>query len=321
MQVRTWILCFVGVALMAFSCPARAQQETNDSLSFEETLNKQYDLKKQQISRLFQDKVQKISERTSLPEEMRQVLIRQADEVREFDMRILQQKLEMKIKHAKERDVIKERLKNDAMNRVKWIMENERDFQENKKAKEEGKKIPAAPSEAAPSATAEAMKKEEAVAAPAVPSPVASSEAAPSATAEAMKKEEAVAAPAVPSPVAPSEAAPSVAAEAMKKEEAVAVPPALSPVASSEAAPSAATEAMKKEEAAVPPVPVTPPSAISPAPTPAAAKTEVPMPADVDEEIAPLPSPKAHAVSRPSGKEMSSGGLIRETVPAPRVLQ
>ena len=292
MQVRTWILCFVGVALMAFSCPARAQQETNDSLSFEETLNKQYDLKKQQISRLFQDKVQKISERTSLPEEMRQVLIRQADEVREFDMRILQQKLEMKIKHAKERDVIKERLKNDAMNRVKWIMENERDFQENKKAKEEGKKIPAAPSEAAPSATAEAMK-----------------------------KEEAVAAPAVPSPVAPSEAAPSVAAEAMKKEEAVAVPPALSPVASSEAAPSAATEAMKKEEAAVPPVPVTPPSAISPAPTPAAAKTEVPMPADVDEEIAPLPSPKAHAVSRPSGKEMSSGGLIRETVPAPRVLQ
>ena len=107
----------------------------------------------------------------------------------------------------------------------------------------------------------------------------------------------------------------------MKKEEAVAVPPALSPVASSEAAPSAATEAMKKEEAAVPPVPVTPPSAISPAPTPAAAKTEVPMPADVDEEIAPLPSPKAHAVSRPSGKEMSSGGLIRETVPAPRVLQ
>ena len=292
MQVRSWILCFVGVALMAFSCPARAQQETNDSLSFEETLNKQYDLKKQQISRLFQDKVQKISERTSLPEEMRQVLIRQADEVREFDMRILQQKLEMKIKHAKERDVIKERLKNDAMNRVKWIMENERDFQENKKAKEEGKKIPAVPSEAAPSATAEAMKKEEAVAAPAVPSPVASSEAAP-----------------------------SVAAEAMKKEEAVAVPPALSPVASSEAAPSAATEAMKKEEAAVPPVPVTPPSAISPAPTPAAAKTEVPMPADVDEEIAPLPSPKAHAVSRPSGKEMSSGGLIRETVPAPRVLQ
>ena len=292
MQVRSWILCFVGVALMAFSCPARAQQETNDSLSFEETLNKQYDLKKQQISRLFQDKVQKISERTSLPEEMRQVLIRQADEVREFDMRILQQKLEMKIKHAKERDVIKERLKNDAMNRVKWIMENERDFQENKKAKEEGKKIPAVPSSAAPSATAEAMK-----------------------------KEEAVAAPAVPSPVAPSEAAPSVAAEAMKKEEAVAVPPALSPVASSEAAPSAATEAMKKEEAAVPPVPVTPPSAISPAPTPAAAKTEVPMPADVDEEIAPLPSPKAHAVSRPSGKEMSSGGLIRETVPAPRVLQ
>ncbi|MGN0904313.1 MAG: hypothetical protein ACI4PW_04070, partial [Alphaproteobacteria bacterium] len=189
MQVRSWILCFVGVALMAFSCPARAQQETNDSLSFEETLNKQYDLKKQQISRLFQDKVQKISERTSLPEEMRQVLIRQADEVREFDMRILQQKLEMKIKHAKERDVIKERLKNDAMNRVKWIMENERDFQENKKAKEEGKKIPAAPSEAAPSATAEAMKKEEAVAAPAAPSPVASSEAAPSATAEAMKKE------------------------------------------------------------------------------------------------------------------------------------
>ena len=263
MQVRSWILCFVGVALMAFSCPARAQQETNDSLSFEETLNKQYDLKKQQISRLFQDKVQKISERTSLPEEMRQVLIRQADEVREFDMRILQQKLEMKIKHAKERDVIKERLKNDAMNRVKWIMENERDFQENKKAKEEGKKIPAVPSSAAPSATAEAMK-----------------------------KEEAVAAPAVPSPVAPSEAAPSVAAEAMKK-----------------------------EEAAVPPVPVTPPSAISPAPTPAAAKTEVPMPADVDEEIAPLPSPKAHAVSRPSGKEMSSGGLIRETVPAPRVLQ
>ena len=321
MQVRSWILCFVGVALMAFSCPARAQQETNDSLSFEETLNKQYDLKKQQISRLFQDKVQKISERTSLPEEMRQVLIRQADEVREFDMRILQQKLEMKIKHAKERDVIKERLKNDAMNRVKWIMENERDFQENKKAKEEGKKIPAVPSSAAPSATAEAMKKEEAVAAPAVPSPVASSEAAPSAATEAMKKEEAVAAPAVPSPVAPSEAAPSVAAEAMKKEEAVAVPPALSPVASSEAAPSAATEAMKKEEAAVPPVPVTPPSAISPAPTPAAAKTEVPMPADVDEEIAPLPSPKAHAVSRPSGKEMSSGGLIRETVPAPRVLQ
>ncbi len=268
MQVRSWILCFVGVALTAFSCPARAQQETHNSLNFEETLNKQYDLKKQQISRLFQDKVQKISERTSLPEEMRQALIRQADEVRAFDLGILQQKLEMKIKHAKERDVIKDRLKNDAMNRVKWIMENERDFQENKKTKEQETKLPAAPS------------------------PVASSEAAPSAAEEAMKTNEAVAAP--------------------------------SPVASSEAVPSAAEEAVKKDEAAaVLPAPALPSEALAPVPampTPADAG-EAPMPADVDEAETPLPPAKASAVSGPAGKEMSSGGLIRETVPAPRVLQ
>lgn len=105
-------------------------------LSADEALQSEFELNKMKVEEIFQDKIQKISARSALPEDMRKLLISQADEIRQFDLNMLQKKMELKIKQAKKRDEIKEKLRQDAQNRAKWLLEDEEKFQKNKAKKE-----------------------------------------------------------------------------------------------------------------------------------------------------------------------------------------
>ena len=102
--------------------------------SIEETLGEEYQQKKTLVEEMFAAKVNKIGERKALPEEIRQLLLKQANEVREFDLYTLDRKKDMKIRHAKERDAIREKLREEAQDRVKWILENEDAFKTEDKA-------------------------------------------------------------------------------------------------------------------------------------------------------------------------------------------
>ena len=101
-----------------------------------DVLQEEYRLNNERIDRIFRDKVQKISERPSLPQEMRDLLMKQADEVRDFDAKTLKDKMDMKIRHARERDLLKERLRHDAENRVQWLVDEEERFQRAQDAKQ-----------------------------------------------------------------------------------------------------------------------------------------------------------------------------------------
>lgn len=104
--------------------------------SAEQMMQSEFMLNNKQIDEIFQEKIQKISARPALPEEMRALLIKQADEIRQFDQNTLKEKMDLKVRHAKDRDELKERLRQDAQNLVKWQMEEEERFQKNKTARE-----------------------------------------------------------------------------------------------------------------------------------------------------------------------------------------
>ena len=79
----------LGICLLALS--VRAQELTQEQL-----MQAEFQQNKTKIDEIFRDKVQKISSRRSLPEEMRGLLISQADEIRQFDMNMLENKMKMK---------------------------------------------------------------------------------------------------------------------------------------------------------------------------------------------------------------------------------
>lgn len=122
-------VCLCGIMLSGI--PAAAQE-----IAAEVLLKEEYNEKNNRINEMFQEKIAKISERIALPEEMRSLLIGQADEVREFDIETLKRKLDMKIRQAKDRDDLKERLRQDSQNRMKWLMQDEAMFQKNKNKKQ-----------------------------------------------------------------------------------------------------------------------------------------------------------------------------------------
>ena len=108
--------------------------------TFEAVLQDQYKEKKARIQQLFNEKIEKIGERSAIPEDLRQMLIDQANEIKDFDMKVLDEKLNLKLKHARQRSAIKDSLKEDAMRRVEWVMENENEFEAKKKQREEASK-------------------------------------------------------------------------------------------------------------------------------------------------------------------------------------
>lgn len=128
--MRIFMLAFVGS--FALVCAAADAVAARDD-SLETALRKEYEIKKEKIQQLFNDKIEKIGERSAIPEDLRQMLIQQADEVKEFDIKTLDLKLDLKLKHARQRSMIKDRLKEDAMSRAQWILDNEREFEEKKK--------------------------------------------------------------------------------------------------------------------------------------------------------------------------------------------
>lgn len=126
--MRLYLFLLTAVASTAlFPAAVRAA-------SIEETLGEEYQQKKTLVEEMFAAKVNKIGERKALPEEIRHLLLKQANEVREFDLYTLERKKDMKIRHAKERDSIREKLREEAQDRVKWILENEEAFKGEDKA-------------------------------------------------------------------------------------------------------------------------------------------------------------------------------------------
>ncbi|GEM_PF-3577999 len=125
------VLSVLGITALS-SAAAFAQ-----SIPAEMLIQEEARLNGEQINEIFQEKIQKISSRQALPEEMRNLLVMQADEVRQFDTDMLKKKMDMKLRHAKERDQMKERLRQDAQNRVKWQLEEEIRFQKNKQKRQE----------------------------------------------------------------------------------------------------------------------------------------------------------------------------------------
>ncbi|MBR1777018.1 MAG: hypothetical protein IJ752_00320 [Alphaproteobacteria bacterium] len=108
-----------------------------EELSPQQVMQAEFEQNKAKIDEIFQDKIQKISARSALPDDMRNLLISQADEIRQFDLNMLEKKMEMKLRQAKQRDELKEHLRQDAQNRAKWILEDEENFQKNKEKREE----------------------------------------------------------------------------------------------------------------------------------------------------------------------------------------
>ncbi len=127
-KMRTVVFMFAG----AFYLLGTAQAFAAKTESYETALRAQFEIKKEKIQQLFNDKVQKIGERPAIPEDLRQMLIQQADEIKKFDLETLDKKLNMKLYHAQQRNTIKDRLKEDAVSNIQWIMDNEREFEKKK---------------------------------------------------------------------------------------------------------------------------------------------------------------------------------------------
>ena len=113
-------LCFLSLSVCA------------EELMPEQLILKEYEQNKVKINEIFQDKVQKITARDSLPERMRALLTDQASEVRAFDLDVLLKKREMKQRHIAEREKLKEDLRKDAENRARWMFGSEKKFEKNK---------------------------------------------------------------------------------------------------------------------------------------------------------------------------------------------
>ena len=115
-----------GLALVLSAVPASAEE-----LSVDDLIRKEYEQDKNKINEIFEDKIQKITARVSLPDEMRNLLISQAAEVRQFDLDVLQKKKELKLDQARKRDDLKYRLRQDAENRAMKILQDEENFRNN----------------------------------------------------------------------------------------------------------------------------------------------------------------------------------------------
>ena len=117
-EMRLNFLCGLCVALIGTSFGVQAQEKTA-----QEVLREQYSKNREQVEEIFKQKIDKIRERTALPEKMRALLIRQADEMREFDIYTLDRKLEMKIRQMGERDKIKNELKKELYEKEVQVQE------------------------------------------------------------------------------------------------------------------------------------------------------------------------------------------------------
>ena len=62
----------------------------------EQMLQDEFLQNNEKINEIFQDKIKKISARTALPDEIKKLLISQADEIRQFDLEMLKKKMDMK---------------------------------------------------------------------------------------------------------------------------------------------------------------------------------------------------------------------------------
>ena len=129
------MLKIIPVCLFLCLSAVSARAQTPE-ISADELMQAEFEQNKLKIEEIFQEKIQKITARAALPEDMRRLLISQADEVRQFDTDMLQKKMELKMKQAKERDDVKEMLRQDAHNRAKWLLEDEEKFQKNKAERE-----------------------------------------------------------------------------------------------------------------------------------------------------------------------------------------
>ena len=121
-----------GFGLFLFAVSAHAEE-----LLPAELIQKEFELDRDKIHEIFQDKIQKISARASLPDDMRNLLISQAAEVRQFDLDVLQKKRDLKLKQVRQRDDLKDRLRKDAENRAHWILDDEENFQKNRDENQE----------------------------------------------------------------------------------------------------------------------------------------------------------------------------------------
>ena len=131
-----------GFGLFLFAVSAHAEEMLPS-----EQIQKEFELDRDKIHEIFQDKIQKISARISLPDDMRNLLISQAAEVRQFDLDVLQKKRDLKLKQVRQRDDLKDRLRKDAENRANWILQEEENFQKNRdKNQEKGSAVKAASS-------------------------------------------------------------------------------------------------------------------------------------------------------------------------------
>ena len=106
--MRLKLLCGLSALIFGVSLTAQAQEKTA-----QEALREQYSKNREQIEMIFKRKIEKISQSKALPEKMRNLLVRQADEMREFDIYTQDRKLEMKMRQMSERDKIKNELKQE----------------------------------------------------------------------------------------------------------------------------------------------------------------------------------------------------------------
>lgn len=123
--------------LILFSTILATMSVKAADVSIEETLQADYEQKKQLIDEMFKKKVEKIRQKDVLPDRIRNLLIRQADEIRDYDLQVLNKKLQLKLRQAKERDVAREEMRKEAQERIKWVLENEAEFQVEKAAQDE----------------------------------------------------------------------------------------------------------------------------------------------------------------------------------------
>lgn len=123
--------------LILFSTILATMSVQAADISVEETLQADYAQKKQLIDEMFKKKVEKIRQKDVLPDRIRNLLIRQADEIRDYDLQVLNKKLQIKLRQAKERDTAREEMRKEAQERIKWVLENEAEFQAEKAAQDE----------------------------------------------------------------------------------------------------------------------------------------------------------------------------------------
>ena len=119
----------LSISAVVFAAATFFNASNASAQTSENVLREEYEQKKLLINQMFSTKVEKIRQRTVLPEDILNLLVKQADEVREFDLYTLDKKLDMKLRHAKERDEIRDKLRKEAQGRVKWLLDNEEAFQ------------------------------------------------------------------------------------------------------------------------------------------------------------------------------------------------